>query len=59
MQPEQLFPLDQWHCNVTEAPHGCAPQSTKSGLLQPIEHMVARLVRAELIGERPGIEKWP
>ena len=32
-----------------------SPRSTKSGLLQPFEHMVSRLVRAELIGERPGI----
>ena len=31
----------------------------KSGLLQPFEHMVLRLLRAELIGERPGVEEWP
>ena len=33
--------------------------STKSGFFQPFEHMIPRLFRAELIGERPGVKEWP
>jgi len=33
--------------------------STKSGLLQPFEHRILRLLRAELSGERPGFKEWP
>jgi hypothetical protein len=34
-------------------------RSMKSRLPQPFEHMVSRPLRAELIGERPGIEERP
>ena len=34
-------------------------RSMKSGLLQPFQHMVPRLVCAELTSERPGIEEGP
>ena len=42
-------------------PHLCiqATASAKSGLLQPFEHMVPRLLRAELSGERPRLKEWP
>ena len=33
--------------------------STKSSLFQPFEHMIPRLLRAELSGERPGVKEWP
>ena len=33
--------------------------STKSGLFQPFEHMIPRLLRAELSGEGPGVKEWP
>ena len=33
--------------------------STKSGLFQPFEHKILRLLRAELSGEHPGVEEWP
>jgi murein L,D-transpeptidase YcbB/YkuD len=36
-----------------------AVPSMKSGLVQPFEHEVPSLLRAELIGERPGIEERP
>jgi hypothetical protein len=33
--------------------------STKSGLFQPFEHLIPRLLRTELSGERPGVKEWP
>ena len=33
--------------------------STKSGLFQPLEHLIPRLLRAELSGKRPGVKEWP
>ena len=33
--------------------------SMKSRFLQPFEHMVLRVLCAELRGECPGVEEWP
>jgi hypothetical protein len=38
-----------WHKNAL----------VKSSLLQPFEHLVPRLLRAELIGKCLGIKEWP
>jgi hypothetical protein len=67
MQPKQLFPwINGTATGLRRFVRGCipgpsvrAPWSMKSGLLQSFKHMVSRLLRAELIGERPGIEEWP
>jgi hypothetical protein len=31
----------------------------ESGLLQPVQHVIARLLSAELTGECPSVEEWP
>jgi hypothetical protein len=33
--------------------------SAKSSLLHSFENMIARFLRAELSGERPGVKEWP